>query len=160
MLSVLYCAHLCMKYSFCICSFLEEISSLSHSIVFLNFFALITEEGFLISPCYYLELCILSFSPLPLASLLFSAICKASSDNHFAILHFFFLGMVLTTASYWVWPRLLSNYYFCLVSILLISSLIFIISFLVLTLGLVCYFSNSFRWLVRLFIWDVPWFLS
>ena len=39
------------------------------------------------------------FSPLPLAFLLFSAICKASSDNHFAFLHFFFLGMVLTTAS-------------------------------------------------------------
>jgi len=38
-------------------NFLEEISSLSHSIVFLYFFALITEEGFLISPCY-LELCI------------------------------------------------------------------------------------------------------
>ena len=33
-------------------NFLEEISSLSHSIVFLYFFALITEEGFLISPCY------------------------------------------------------------------------------------------------------------
>jgi len=32
--------------------------SLSHSIVFLYFFALITEEGFLISPCYSLELCI------------------------------------------------------------------------------------------------------
>ena len=31
----------------------------------------------------------LSFSPLPLAFLLFSAICKASSDNHFAFLHFF-----------------------------------------------------------------------
>ena len=31
----------------------------------------------------------LSFSPLPFASLLFSAICKASSDNHFA---FLFLG--------------------------------------------------------------------
>ena len=29
-----------------------EISSLSHSIVFLYFFALIAEEGFLISPCY------------------------------------------------------------------------------------------------------------
>ena len=42
----------------------------------------------------------LSFSPLPFASLLFSAICKASSDNHFAFLHFFFLGMVLITASY------------------------------------------------------------
>ena len=41
----------------------------------------------------------LSFFPLPLASLLFSAICKAASDNHFAFLHFFFLGMVLITAS-------------------------------------------------------------
>ena len=38
--------------------FPEEISSLSHSVVFLYFFALITEEGFLISPCYSLELCI------------------------------------------------------------------------------------------------------
>ena len=41
----------------------------------------------------------ISFSPLPLASLLFSALCKAYSDNHFAFLHFFFLGMVLITAS-------------------------------------------------------------
>jgi len=40
----------------------------------------------------------LSFSPLPLTSFLFSAICKASSDKHFAFLHFF-LGMVLITAS-------------------------------------------------------------
>ena len=39
-------------------NFLEEISSLSHSNVFLYFFALIAEEGFLISPCYSLELCI------------------------------------------------------------------------------------------------------
>ena len=39
-------------------NFLEEISSLSPSIVFLYFFALITEEGFLTSPCYSLELCI------------------------------------------------------------------------------------------------------
>ena len=37
----------------------EEISSLSHSVVFLYFFALIAEEGFLISFCYSLELCIL-----------------------------------------------------------------------------------------------------
>ena len=42
----------------------------------------------------------LSSSHLPFASLLFSAICKVSSDNHFAFLHFFFLGMVLITA-YW-----------------------------------------------------------
>ena len=39
-------------------NFLEEISSLSHSIVFLYFFVLITEEVFLISLCYSLELCI------------------------------------------------------------------------------------------------------
>ena len=41
----------------------------------------------------------LCFSPLPLASLLFSAICKASSDYHFAFLHFPFLGMIFITAS-------------------------------------------------------------
>ena len=78
-------------------------SLLSHSIVFLYFFALIIEEGFLISSCYSLELCIhigiSSFSPLPFTSLIFTAICKAFSDNHFAFLHFFFLGMVLITAS-------------------------------------------------------------
>ena len=34
----------------------------------------------------------LSFSPLRFTFLLFSAICKASSGNHFAFLHFFFLG--------------------------------------------------------------------
>ena len=88
-----------MKCSLSISNFLKEISSLSYSIVFLYFFVLITEEGFLISLCYSLELCIqmgvsflfsfaFSFSS-------FSAICKASSDNHFAI----FLGMVLITAS-------------------------------------------------------------
>ena len=32
-------------------------------------------------------------------SLLFIAVCKASSDNHFAFLHFFLLGMVLIPAS-------------------------------------------------------------
>ena len=47
-----------MKRSLDISNFLEEISSLLHSIVFLYFFALITEEGFLIFPCYSLELCI------------------------------------------------------------------------------------------------------
>ena len=47
-----------MKCSPGISNFLEEISSLSCSIVFLYFFALITEEGFLISPRYSFELCI------------------------------------------------------------------------------------------------------
>ena len=32
-------------------------------------------------------------------SLLFTAICKASADSHFAFLHFFFSGMVLITSS-------------------------------------------------------------
>ena len=47
-----------MKRSLGISDFLEEISNLSYSMVFLYFFALITEEGFVISPCYSLELCI------------------------------------------------------------------------------------------------------
>ena len=48
----------CFHCSLGISNFLEEISSLSHSVVFLYLFALIAEEGFLISPCYSLELCI------------------------------------------------------------------------------------------------------
>ena len=40
-----------------ISNFLEEISSLFHSIIFLYSFALITDEGFFISSCS-LELCI------------------------------------------------------------------------------------------------------
>ena len=35
-MSVLYCTHICMKRSLSISNFLEEISSLSHSIVFLS----------------------------------------------------------------------------------------------------------------------------
>ena len=82
--------------------FLKSSLVFPNSIVFLYFFALITEEGFIISPCYSLELCIQTgmFSSLLFTSLLFTAICKASSDSHFAFLHFFFKGMVLFTASY------------------------------------------------------------
>ena len=102
-MSILYCAHLCKKCSLGISNFLEEISSLLHSVVFLYFFALITKEGFLIPPCSSLELCIqmgLSFtSPLPFTSLLFTAVCKSSSDSHFDFLHFFFLGVVLIPIS-------------------------------------------------------------
>ena len=69
-----------MKYFFGISNILEAISSLSHSIVSLYFFALITEETFLISPCYSLELCIqldVSFIfSFAFASLLFSAIVR------------------------------------------------------------------------------------
>ena len=41
-----------------------------------------------------------SLSPLPFAFLLSSAICKASSDNHFDLLHYFFFVMVLVTDSH------------------------------------------------------------
>ena len=100
-----FCPSLCLSLHenfLGISNFLEEISSLSHSVVFLYFFALITDEGFIISPCYSLELCIQmgisSFSPLP-SLLFFSQLFVFSSDNHFAFLHFFFLGMVLIPAS-------------------------------------------------------------
>ena len=66
-------------------NFLEEISSLSHSIVFLYFFALIAEEDFLT----FLSLLFFGtlhsngyiFPFLLLTSLLFSAICKAVPEE-------------------------------------------------------------------------------
>ena len=84
-----------------ILNFLEEISSLSHSTVFLYFFALITGKGFLMSTCCSLELCIQmgTFFLSSFAFLLFTAICKASSDSHFTFLHFFYLGMGLIPVS-------------------------------------------------------------
>ena len=96
-----------MKYSLGISNFLEEISSLSHSIAFLYFFALITEEGFLIAPCYSLEPCIqidisflFSFAFASIGvylHLFFSQLFERSPQT--AILHFFFLGMVLITVT-------------------------------------------------------------
>ena len=92
-----------MKYSLGISNFLEEISSLYHSIVFLYFFALILRKAFLSFLAILwnstFKWIYLSFSPLLFASLLFTAICKASSESHFAFLHFFFLGMVLIPVS-------------------------------------------------------------
>ena len=64
-----------MKCSLGISDFLEGMSSLSHSIVFFYFFALIAEEGFLISPCYSLEFCIQM-----LISFLFSFAFRFSSQ--------------------------------------------------------------------------------
>ena len=76
-----------MKCPFGISNFLEEISSLSLSVVFLYFFALIAEEDFLISPSILSNSAFrwvyLSFFPLLFTSLLFTAICKTSSDSHF-----------------------------------------------------------------------------
>ena len=86
-----------------ISSFLEEISSLSHSGVFLYFFALLFKKTFLsllaILWNFAFSWVYLSLSPLHFASLLSSAICRVSLDKYFAFLHFFFFGMVLVTAS-------------------------------------------------------------
>ena len=107
-----------MKCSLGISNFLEEIS---RSLCFPLFLciALITEEGLLISPCYSLELCI-QMSIFFLFSFAYcfsslSAIFKASSNNHFAFLHFFFLGMVLIIAScIMLWTSVHSFYTLCL----------------------------------------------
>ena len=53
-----------------------------------------------------------SFSPLLFASLLFTAICKASPDSNFAFLHFFSMGMVLIPVSCtmsWTWTSIHSS---------------------------------------------------
>ena len=85
-----------MKCSLGISNFLEEISSLSHSVVFFYFFALIAEEGFLISSCYSLELSIqmlisflFSFSPSHLSHVqlfvtLWSVVCQAPLSMGFS----------------------------------------------------------------------------
>ena len=88
-----------MKCSLGISNFLAEISSLSHSIVFLYFlcidlwgmlsylfllfFGILHSDGYIFP---FLLCCLLLLSKL---------FYKASSDNHFAFMHFFFLGMVL-----------------------------------------------------------------
>ena len=71
-ISVLYCAYLCMKCSLGISNFLEEISSLSHSVVFLYFLALIAEAFLSLLAilwnsafiCLYLSFSPLLFTPL------------------------------------------------------------------------------------------------
>ena len=103
-----------MKCSLGISNFLEEISSLFHSIVFLCFFALITEEGFLTSPGYSLELCIqmgisLLFL-LCLTLLIFSQLfVRPPQAAIFAFLPFFFLRRVLVTTSYTVLQTSIHN---------------------------------------------------
>ena len=48
-------------------------------------------------------------SPLPFASLLFSAIGKASSENLFAFLYFFFLGILITACCTMSWTSVYSS---------------------------------------------------
>ena len=88
-----------MKYFLGISNFLEDISRLSYLLFssislhwslrksFLSLLAILCNSAF--------KWVYLSFSPLIFASLLFTAICKVSSDSHFAFFQFFILGMVL-----------------------------------------------------------------
>ena len=46
---------------------------------------------------------IIPFSPLSFTSLFLSAICKASSDNYFAFVHFFYLGWFWSQSSAQCW---------------------------------------------------------
>jgi len=125
-----------MKYSFGISNFLEEITSFSillFSSISLHWSlrkALLSLLVILWNSAF--KWVYISFSPLPFASLLFTAICKASSGNHFAFLHFFFLGLLyfsisgrqtenhnhrkLTSLITWTQPRLTQwNYEPCCV---------------------------------------------
>ena len=91
-----------MKCSLGISNILEEISSLSQSIVFLYFFALITEEGFLISLFFGTLHSDGYIFPFVLClSLLFSSqlFVRPPRTTIFPFLHFFSLGMVLLNAS-------------------------------------------------------------
>ena len=80
-----------------------DLWSFSYSIVFLYFFAFPLSLhlrrlylGLLFSETLH---SVGYIFPFLCFLLLFSAICKASLHNHFAFLHFFFLGMVLVTTS-------------------------------------------------------------
>ena len=109
-ISILYQAHLCME------TFIPFIFTCNVSLIFLkrslvfpillfsfiylhwllrkaflSLLAILWNSAF---RCLYL-----SFSPLLSTSLLFTAMCKPSSDSNFAFLHFFFLGMVLFPVS-------------------------------------------------------------
>ena len=102
-ISVLYRAHLCMKWSLVSLIFLKRslvfpilvFSSISlHWSLrkaFLSLLAILWNCAF---RCLYL-----SFSPWLFASLLFTAICKASSESHFAFLNFFSMRIVLIRVS-------------------------------------------------------------
>ena len=96
-----------MKYSLSISDFIEEVSSPSHSISFSSIYlhwSLRKAFLFLLAILWNSAskwVC-LSFSPLLLASLLFTAICKASSDSHFASLHFIYLAVIKKWQNFYI----------------------------------------------------------
>ena len=101
--SVLYCAHLCMKYPLDISNFLKEISSLPLSIVFLvlciDHFSRLSYLSSLFFGTLHSDRCIFPFL-FCLFLLFFSQVCvRPPQTTILPFLHFFFLGMVLITTS-------------------------------------------------------------
>ena len=107
-----YCANLCMKLSPGISNFLEEITSLSHSVVLPYFFALFASEVSFLSLLFSGTLHSVRhiFPFLLCLLLLFSAIFKASSDNYFAFLHFFFKKKYINFNITFLDPQETSNF--------------------------------------------------
>ena len=89
-LSNLHCVYLFISISIYLLAFISIFHLRRLSYLSLLFSGTLHSDGYIF----------LSLSPLPFASLLSSAIYKASSHNHFAILHFLLFGMVWVTASY------------------------------------------------------------
>ena len=94
-------AYLCVIQSLGVSSLLEEISCVPQYFfpLFLCFVHLrrLSYLSLLFSGTLHSVEYIIPFSPLPFTSLFLSAICKASSDNYFAFVHFFYLG--------WFWSQ-------------------------------------------------------
>ena len=98
--SLLYSAYLCMKFSCGVFNFFEEISSFSPIPLFSSTYLYCSLRKAFLCLLAILRNSVfswvyLSLSLLPFTSLLFSAICTASSYNLFAFLHFLFFGKIL-----------------------------------------------------------------
>ena len=91
-----------MKSSLDISTFLDEISSLSHPIIFLYFFALFTQKGLSYLPLLFSGILhsVGSIFPFLLFLLLLFSSQLFLRPLQATILPFFFLGIVLITASY------------------------------------------------------------
>ena len=89
-------------------------------------------------------------------------VCISAFRLLFLFFYFFLGSLTRGLLILFILPKKLSSWrycfflLFCLNSALFISSLI--IFLLLLSLGFVCSFSNSFRWCVRFFIWYLPVF--
>lgn len=104
------------------------------------------------SPCFF-YFYMVSLEVIPLLSFVILVIC---------IFSFLFLSIwLIICQSYHLFKEPVIMFAIFLFSVLLIFALIFVISFILLALGLACFsFSNSSRYEVRLLIWNISSFLK